>query len=70
MNKRRKRMPLVEDFDLDELLTPDQKDQMFGSSKRQKVGPLNELTKASESTEDDHGSTTPSNLAGSSLRLS
>jgi len=69
MNKRRKRMPLVEDFDLDEILTADQKDKIFGSTKRQKTGPLNELTKASDSTEDD-ANTGSSALDSQTLRLS
>jgi hypothetical protein len=37
MNKRRKRMPLIEDYNLDEIFSERQKDQIL-NSKRQKIG--------------------------------
>jgi hypothetical protein len=51
MNKRRKRIPPTEEFNLDEIMTNAQQDKVF-PTKRQKTGPDSELSRSTDSTND------------------
>lgn len=63
VNKRRKRMPAIEDYDLDEILTEAQKNQII-ERKKQKTSSDNEFS--SFSTDDGLG---PNNVSSFKTNL-